>query len=304
MSKLLVSGRGAAGLVDPPNVLRDIPLHELPHALLRRGVMSSPPAIVDSDMDASVPTEAVDLQDQERQRGHALGFETGMREGKAQGYKQGHELGYQQGTEKGYQDGLKQGKEQAQAAQDAARKEQAHFRDSSRRLEEILGGVSQEIALRLAESEDDMVALCFDVVCRIAGKELATAVGVRHHLLHALRDFKLRAALKVHMHPDDLALLQHEQLPPDRIDVDLERMGHNQVQWVPDTDIAMGGCVLRSSEGGLDARLQTQLESLRSVFVEVRNARQITMRGAQGNAPASVPRETTGQSSSDNRGES
>lgn len=318
MSKRLVTGGRSAGLIDSPNVLRDVPLHEVPHALPRRGVLPSLAKAVDSDKHSSVAHDVLDVQDQARQRGYALGFETGMREGQSQGHKQGHELGYQQGNEQGYQDGLKQGKEQAHAEQAAARKVQAHFQEGTRRLEDILARVPQQIAARLAEAEDDMVALCFDAVCKIAGKELATAAGVRQHLLHVLRDFNLRVALKVHVHPDDLALLQHEQLPlngvaenqadssaiVDGVDAELERMGHNQVQWVPDTNIAMGGCVLRSSEGGLDARLQTQLESLRSVFVEVRNARKLTMRGVDGNVPAPVPRKRAGRRASDNRGQS
>lgn len=315
MTKPPVTGARTSEHVESPNVLRDIPVHEVPHALLRRGVLSSRPVVVDVATEG-VTTPPVDTLEQERQAGYAAGFDEGMRAGQAQGHKQGYESGYQQGTEEGCQDGLKKGQELVQKEQVAVRKVQDQFQEGRQRLDSILSGASDQISKRLAEAEDDMVALCFDAVCRIAGQEFATATGVRHHLLNALRDWNKRVALKVHMHPNDLALLQQETLPSDSADenpataqpasesiaAELERMGHNQVQWVPDASIVLGGCVLRSSEGGMDARLQTQLEALRSVFLEVRQTQQLAMRTRVDGAPAPVPRKRAGRRASDNRG--
>lgn len=315
MTKQPVTGTRTTEHIESPNVLRDVHVHEVPHALLRRGVLSSRPVVVD------VATEGVtnppfDTLDQERQAGYAAGFDEGMVAGQGQGHKQGYETGYQQGKDDGYQAGLKIGQELVHKEQVAVRKAQDQFQERRQRLDGIVSGVPEQVSKRLAEAEDDMVALCFDAVCRIAGQEFATATGVRQHLLNAIGEWNKRVALKVHMHPNDLALLQQETIPSgsadedpvtaqpasESIEVELERLGHNQVQWVPDASIVLGGCVLRSSEGGLDARLQTQLEALRSVFLEVRKTQQLAVRAGVDNAPTPVPRKRTGRRASDNRG--
>ena len=115
-----------------------------------------------------------------------------------------------------------------------------------------------------------------------------------------MQDWNKQLALKVYMHPGDLALLlPQDKVPAENVEKDLVRLGLNQVQWVPDASILLGGCVLRSAEGGLDARLQTQLEALRVVFLEARNARQLEMCTSDGSVFIATPRKRAGRRASD-----
>ena len=68
------------------------------------------------------------------------------------------------------------------------------------------------------------------------------------------------------MHPDDLAMLQKGQGPMQGLP------GGTDVQWVASSEVALGGCILQSPEGGLDARFETQLEALREMLLQTRAA--------------------------------
>jgi len=75
-----------------------------------------------------------------------------------------------------------------------------------------------------------------------------------------------RQPAAVHLHPDDLQTLQNEPgWTPSQI-------GGNDVRWVASPQVALGGCIVESPEGGLDARIETQLDALRELLLQTRRA--------------------------------
>jgi flagellar assembly protein FliH len=42
---------------------------------------------------------------------------------------------------------------------------------------------------------------------------------------------------------------------------------------VPDSGVSVGGCILRSADGELDARLDMQIEAMKAALVETRKRR-------------------------------
>ena len=72
-----------------------------------------------------------------------------------------------------------------------------------------------------------------------------------------------RAQVVVHLHPDDLDALSREDRGSD----------DGAWQWVGDSSVQLGGVILRSPEGSLDARLETQLAALREALLAVRRER-------------------------------
>lgn len=273
-------------------VLRNLTVHEVPHALTRHGATRYGDHAVSPGQDLA-QTEGVYVEAVEDLSAlHARAWQQGHAQGMQQGNLQGQEAGYRLGYDTGYQEGLKLGqKKSEQLAQAVASRTQEIMTQRLQRLEHVLQTLPDQVAKRLAEAEEDMVALSFQALCRVVGEKLATPAGVQQHLLNALRDWHSRAALTVCMHPDDLRLLHVGALAADvahasadspktgGIDCDLEQLGHHQVQWIADPTIDLGGCVLRSPEGGLDARLQTQLEALRTLLLAVRS-RRVTDRSA------------------------
>ena len=77
-----------------------------------------------------------------------------------------------------------------------------------------------------------------------------------------LREHGSRTPLAVHVHPDDFEWMSHT--PPGRAVA---------WEWVADPSIALGGVVLRSPQGSLDARLDTQMRALAEALLAQREER-------------------------------
>lgn len=99
--------------------------------------------------------------------GHEAGWAAGQREGMAQGREEGYRNGFEAGREDGYLQGLKEGRADGQLeAQAMAR---LTVDDRLRHLDQLLAALPAEMIKRLHQSEDEMAALCFEVICRIVG---------------------------------------------------------------------------------------------------------------------------------------
>lgn len=227
-------------------------------------------------MEASTPTgspgsapdawaDLARVEEEARQRGYEEGFAKGSIEGRARGDEESRLLA-------------------AQAAEKASRDLEAHAERMTRELKQqaqagyqarvqVLDGLIEalppRIEARLAAAEDDMLALCFEVICRTLGEGVMHPEAVRAQLAQAMDRLRSRKLVAIHMHPDDLAVLQKGQGLTQGLQGGL---GGADVQWVASADVALGGCILQSPEGGLDARFETQLAALRELLLKTRAA--------------------------------
>lgn len=207
--------------------------------------------------------------------------------------QQGQRIGY----EAGYQDGLAQARRDAQEqveklAQELARKhvDEAYSRADQQAQKQIqqlkselqqqynrITHLSQELPAQLVQYlqdvEDDMLALVYEVVCRILGDEAASLPGLRAQLQLSLKAWNGRTMLSVHIHPDDMELLQGDASSQKVLKNAGFSIEKSSLRWVSDPKINLGGCLLRSSEGELDARLEVQLQTLKTVLLKTRAAR-------------------------------
>lgn len=234
-----------------------------PEAEARDSEAAARPASRGSAPDAWA--DLAQVEEEARQRGYEEGFAKGRIEGRARGDEEARGLA-------------------AQAAEKAARDLQAHaermthdlqqqaeagYQARVRVLDDLIAGLPPKIEARLAAAEDDMLALCFDVVCRMLGESVARPAALRSQLAQAMDGLRSRKLVAVHMHPDDLTVLQKLVRAEQGLPAGL---GGAEVQWVASADVALGGCVLQSPEGGLDARFETQLVALRQLLLQTRAA--------------------------------
>lgn len=129
-------------------------------------------------------------------------------------------------------------------------------------IERFQGLAAQMVQARagvLEDAEDGVVELAFTALCRILGEQAATRQGVMAMVAQCAIASREREQVGVRLHPDDFALLG-------------PAAGH-QLRFSPDPDIALGGCMVDSSTGSLDARLETQLARLAETLCAVRAAR-------------------------------
>jgi flagellar assembly protein FliH len=184
------------------------------------------------------------------------GFERGREDGRAQGLTEGREAGRQQAER------------DARAAHDAAEARLG-------RLDELLQGVSAELARRLEAAEDDMIALCHAAICRILGEEIVARDGAAQLVRQAVREGGFVGAasrlgqLAIHVHPTDCAALEGNAMLAAWLH---QHSAAGVIRWVPDEQVKLGGCLVRSGEGTVDARLETQMTALQRMLAEGRKA--------------------------------
>jgi flagellar assembly protein FliH len=261
-------------------VLRGVLLHGQPHALSRPGRPGSESlsAKHQAEPDHPSPGDCGALS-------AVSAIESAYEAGLAEGRKQGFDAAVMTATEEargrdaalvelrasaaaqGRTEGMAQGREEALAAAGQAQAQAAQQADQAAadrlgRLDHLLEGLVAEGARRLEEAEEDLLALSHEIVCRILGAEAAQPERIRSMVLHLLAQHGPRAQLSVHIHPDDLAALTQE--------LDSRE---TPWRWVGDPAVQLGGVVLRSPEGSLDARLETQTAALRDALLRLRRER-------------------------------
>lgn len=152
------------------------------------------------------------------------------------------------------QRGMKQGLEQGER--------QAHSQVAGlvALLVTALDAVKAAHSSALAQAEDMLVEVAYAAVCRIIG----TAATNRAVLLEMVRgvaqDEYATQPLCLRLHPQDLAMLQQDA---NIIDA--------RITLQFDSSVVLGGCLIDSDRGTLDARLETQLARLAEALVARRS---------------------------------
>jgi flagellar biosynthesis/type III secretory pathway protein FliH len=113
----------------------------------------------------------------------------------------------------------------------------------------------------LEQAEDDMVEIAFAAVCRVLGRAEAQAGIVREAVRIAAANQWREHPAQVRIDPGLLADMEKEGVSPGP-----------GITLVADPGLGMGGCVIESREGTLDARLEVQLEGLRRTLLQARRA--------------------------------
>lgn len=175
----------------------------------------------------------------------------------------------QRAREEGLRDGLREAqlrvdeaiRQQVQHLQDRAQAQaqtlqQAHAAELGR-MSSIAKHLETALETRLQSVEADAIELAFAAVCQILGDCAATQDTVSTAVRRALLQVTSGKVHRVRLNPADHALLQGGALTAE----------HPTVEWLPDAAVTPGGCLLESTQGTLDTRLDRQLERLKTLWV-------------------------------------
>lgn len=204
-----------------------------------------------------VSLEADAGREQARQEARAAGYEAG----RAQGEKDGYEAGLRQALERSEMD--------RRAALESNQADRQKLADALEKIRHMAEAVSRQKTAFVEGAEDDMLALAFEALCRVLGETAATRDMVRAAVVNALAHWRGKAALEIHVHPQDLEWLEADEDLSARFGAHV----HHPIRWVANADLALGGCMLRSPEGALDARLDVQMEGFKAMLLQTRAAR-------------------------------
>ena len=180
--------------------------------------------------------------------------------------RQARELASRQAREEGLAagraEGLREGRAQAaeevrQAVQRAQAQAGLQAQAQREQFQRLLQHARTAVADLLWAAQDEIVALCYETLCRMVGAHALQPATVRAQVGHLMAQHGAPGVV-LHLHPADAELLGGESPAGVALPV------------VADADVALGGCVLRTPAGGLDARLDAMLEACKAALLEAR----------------------------------
>ena len=246
-------------------ILRGVVLHGQPLTLARPRVAPAllPAAVAVQSADRAPSREAIEEAiAAARAEGFALGraeeaqarrgeWESAVAAAKAQAQEDGRALGVEQGL-----------REAAVRTEQARGDLERDLRERIARVEKLLASAQAHVDEWRAESEEDLVALSYEIAARVLGARATERQAREQMTRQVLREHGSRTALAVHVHPDDFECIAHDA-----------PAANARWEWVSDPGVATGGVVLRSPQGSLDARIDTQMRALGEALVAHRDER-------------------------------
>lgn len=166
-----------------------------------------------------------------------------------QAWEQAHSQGYQAGVEEGKIEGQHIGQSEYKQVIDLA--------------QEALNQAYEDKAQIIAEAEPFLISLSVEITKKLIGLQINPQISL-NIAKEMIERVKERESVSVCVHPRDYQYVhsQRHQLK--------EVAGENvEVKVYPDHTVGQGGCIIRTSQGSMDARLDTQLDEIRSALMEL-----------------------------------
>jgi flagellar biosynthesis/type III secretory pathway protein FliH len=142
--------------------------------------------------------------------------------------------------------------------------------DSSRHIDQLAEITDQLLKAKadtIAAAEEEMVEVVFASVVKILGDAFLHTDAVVAVVRQSIKQLVNRDRLVIHLSPGDKRLL--DDLARDRE----EALFGDKVEILADERIELGGCLLQTQSGGLDARLEVQIQQLRDCLLDVAGRR-------------------------------
>ena len=183
--------------------------------------------------------------------------------------RQGREEGMRAGYEAGVRKGLADAQAEVRAAVDQAiGEERAALAAQRATVDAFTGELRRAMSAVLAAAEDEMVALCFEALCRMLAAASVQEQAVREKLRELAGGVRPGELVALHVHPEDLAWLGSSAADDDLA-----------LPWVADPDAGVGGCIVKCRAGGLDARMETMLVECKAALLAARAQRAVHSAG-------------------------
>lgn len=110
------------------------------------------------------------------------------------------------------------------------------------------------------------VEIVWEAVCKIIGQTMTDRDAVVAVVQEVVRRTKDRAQLVVRVSPTDWTIIAERRAQL------LEGLNAGAVDIVADERVELGGCLVETRTGGLDGRLEVQLDRLREILIHTKGA--------------------------------
>ena len=172
--------------------------------------------------------------------------------------KQAREAGWQEGFNQGRQAGVEAG--------------ESEIRAMVERIKSVADAAVQTRETMLEGSEAELVNLALDIARVIINQEVTQNKDtVRGVVERAMSQVKGSGHLRLRVNPDEVALVK-QHWPANQPDAQGQGQGQGQGRsWdvVADDAVPMGGCMIDTPAGHVDARAETQLSRVKEAFIQL-----------------------------------
>lgn len=157
--------------------------------------------------------------------------------------------------QEGYQQGLSRGKAESERTREAQKQ----------RFDELLAAIEAERNRYLNRLEDGVPEVVMEAMARLLGRALASPAGTIASIREIIQTHcASQSSLVVRIAPSDFAFLGEAGVAA--IGAGLR----SSIQVESDERVQLGGCLIETPAGNLDARLEVQLERLKQAILDAR----------------------------------
>jgi flagellar assembly protein FliH len=225
------NGQKVVGVPKPDVIMEDLP---------------QPTRIIDSQMEEMLleieqQKECAQQELAEWRSREEEAFRLELEEKTRQGYEEGYQLGFQEGT----QHAAEQCQIQLQKAAD------------------ILALAYQEKTAIIQEADPFVIELTLEIAKKVLQQELKTHPDTLIHIIkQTLASVYETQSVSIGVAPEDFSFVQKQ-----REQLLAMNNGQVEIKVFPDYSIEQGGCVIRTSSGSVDARIDVQLSEIKKVLL-------------------------------------
>lgn len=112
-----------------------------------------------------------------------------------------------------------------------------------------------------------MVELTVQITRKVIHRELQLDREVIKEIVTStLKSIEGEREVKIRLNPEDLELLENQKQ-----ELLSTNGGIREIDFVPDRSIELGGCIVETDFGGIDATVTSQLEEIETKLLEVKH---------------------------------
>jgi flagellar assembly protein FliH len=161
----------------------------------------------------------------------------------------------QNGFDAGYREGLERAEREMRERYESMLREAAQLIEDAHRVKEAV----------IAEAEPFLVELSLAIARKIIGNHIeASPEWTIAHVKKTLERRREKGVITLCVAPSQFGKIQDA-----REELSLAIDSQAELQIVPDNTVDEGGCVVRTSFGSIDARIDTQLAEIKAALLEV-----------------------------------
>lgn len=134
------------------------------------------------------------------------------------------------------------------------------YDEKSKQIISLVNSLSEKMSTDIEGMEDELISIVFESVCKIIGEKMRESSSVISVVREVMKFSQDRMEMKLRVSNHDYDILQP-------VKEELSIGVRNRIDIVSDEHVRYGGCILETTAGRIDGRLEQQLNSLMQLLL-------------------------------------